>query len=101
MLDKSNSMYPTRHHPSFLYLYPECQGSVPQAITAFLESNDFVDAVRKAISLGGDSDTIACIADGIAEAFYGGVPVEVAEKVRGILDERLGRVVVEFTERIQ
>ena len=46
-----------------------CQGSVPQAITAFLESDGFEDAVRKAVSLGGDSDTIACIAGGIAQAY--------------------------------
>ena len=48
-----------------------CQGSVPEAITAFLESADFEDAIRTAISLGGDSDTIACIAGAIAEGFYG------------------------------
>src|SRR6516164_7597540 len=51
-----------------------CQQSVPQAIRAFLESDDYEDAVRKAISLGGDNDTIACIAGAVAEAFYGGVP---------------------------
>ena len=55
-----------------------CQGSVPQSIIAFLESEDFEDSLRNAVSLGGDSDTMACIAGGIAEAFYGGVP----EKIR-------------------
>jgi ADP-ribosylglycohydrolase len=73
-----------------------CQGSVPQAITAFLESDSYEDAVRKAISIGGDSDTIACIAGGIAEAFYGGVPGEIAGAVRSILDERLNASVDEF-----
>lgn len=48
-----------------------CQGSVPQALEAFFESNDFEDAVRNAISIGGDSDTIAAIAGSIAEAYYG------------------------------
>lgn len=48
-----------------------CQGSVPQAICAFLESKDFEDAIRNAISLGGDSDTLACMTGSIAEAFYG------------------------------
>ena len=48
-----------------------CQGSVPQAIKAFLESNDFEDAIRNAISIGGDSDTIAAITGSIAEAYYG------------------------------
>jgi ADP-ribosylglycohydrolase len=51
-----------------------CQKSVPQAIRAFLESDDFENAVRLAISLGGDSDTLACMAGGIAQAFYGGAP---------------------------
>ena len=48
-----------------------CQGSVPQAIECFLESEDFVDAIRNAISIGGDSDTIAAMTGSIAEAFYG------------------------------
>lgn len=48
-----------------------CQGSVPEAIIAFLESNGYVDAVKKAVSIGGDSDTIACITGAIAEAYYG------------------------------
>jgi ADP-ribosylglycohydrolase len=51
-----------------------CQGSVPESIIAFLESDSFEDAVRNAISLGGDSDTMACIAGGIAQAFYREVP---------------------------
>jgi len=58
-----------------------CQGSVPQAITAFLESEDFEDAVRKAVSLGGDSDTLACIAGGIAQAYYNEIPEDIAENV--------------------
>jgi ADP-ribosylglycohydrolase len=47
-----------------------CQGTVPQALICFLESTDFIDAIRKAVSLGGDSDTLACITGGIAEAYY-------------------------------
>lgn len=76
-----------------------CQGSVPQAITAFLESTDYEDAVRKAISIGGDSDTIACIAGGIAQAFYKGVPAPIAERTFDILDERLGTITRQFLER--
>lgn len=76
-----------------------CQGSVPQAISAFLESHDFEDAVRKAISIGGDSDTIACIAGGIAQAFYSGVPTTIAERVFEILDEPLAAVTREFSRR--
>jgi ADP-ribosylglycohydrolase len=91
--DLSEPLDSIRHHYSFDMT---CQGSVPQAITAFLESDDYEDAVRKAISIGGDSDTIACIAGGIAEAFYGGVPDEIVRAVRSILDERLNAVVDEF-----
>ncbi|RMF00461.1 MAG: ADP-ribosylglycohydrolase family protein [Bacteroidetes bacterium] len=58
-----------------------CQGSVPQSIRAFLESTSWESAVRNAISLGGDADTMACIVGAIAEAFYGGVPVEIEAEV--------------------
>jgi ADP-ribosylglycohydrolase len=75
-----------------------CKGSVPQAITAFLESTDFEDAVRKAISLGGDSDTIACIAGGIAQAYYGGVPEVIVRRVYESLDAHLSGVTRKFTE---
>ena len=64
-----------------------CQGTVPQAIIAFLDSTDFEDAIRKAVSLGGDSDTLACITGGIAEAFYGGVPERIAAQVSKNLPE--------------
>ncbi len=57
-----------------------CQGSVPEAIIAFLESHDYESAIRLAVSLGGDSDTQACIAGGIAEAFYG-MPDEIIIKM--------------------
>ncbi len=76
-----------------------CQGSVPQSIISFLESVDYEDAIRNAISLGGDADTMACIAGGIAEAFYGGVPEEIIEGTMSRLDDRLRRVVREFRER--
>jgi ADP-ribosylglycohydrolase len=73
-----------------------CQGTVPQAITAFLESTNFEDAIRNAISLGGDSDTLACITGGIAEAFYGGVPEDIAKKALSYLDSNMREVVKEF-----
>ena len=75
-----------------------CQHSVPQAIRAFLESEGFEDAVRRAISIGGDSDTIACMAGGIAQAFYGGVPEEIAHRVYEILDKPLADVTRKFTD---
>ena len=58
-----------------------CQGSVPQAIISFLESEDFEHAIRNAISLGGDADTQACIAGALAEAFYMNVPKQIKEFV--------------------
>ncbi|OEU60909.1 MAG: hypothetical protein BA870_12530, partial [Desulfuromonadales bacterium C00003094] len=73
-----------------------CQGSVPQALQAFFEANDFEDAIRNAISIGGDSDTIACITGGIAEAFYGEVPARIAEQVWSRLDDPLAKVVRRF-----
>jgi ADP-ribosylglycohydrolase len=73
-----------------------CQGSVPQAIIAFLESTNFEDAIRNAISIGGDSDTIACITGSIAEAFYGGVPVFIAEYVISKLTKHLYTTVDKF-----
>ena len=65
-----------------------CKGSVPQAIVCFLESNDFEDAIRNAISLGGDSDTIAAICGSLAE-FYYGVPKEISSIALEYLDEDL------------
>ncbi|OWK36608.1 ADP-ribosylglycohydrolase family protein [Fimbriiglobus ruber] len=76
-----------------------CQRSVPQSIIAFLESTDYEDAVRNAISLGGDADTMACIAGAIAEPFYGGVPDAIAGPALATLDDRLRGVVATFRER--
>jgi len=76
-----------------------CQGSVPQAIVAFLESKDYEDAIRKAVSIGGDSDTIACMAGGIAQAFYKEIPTYITERVELILDAELMCVVKNFEKR--
>jgi ADP-ribosylglycohydrolase len=76
-----------------------CQGTVPEALTAFLDSADFEDAVRKAVSLGGDSDTLACITGGVAEAFYGGVPAGIEKEVRKRLAPGLLDVVDRFRRR--
>ncbi|MHB1398808.1 MAG: ADP-ribosylglycohydrolase family protein [Trichloromonadaceae bacterium] len=73
-----------------------CQGTVPPALTAFLESSDFEDAIRNAVSLGGDSDTLACITGSVAEAFYGGVPEPIRVEVWARLDQRLGAVAENF-----
>ena len=84
------------------YTFDEtCQGSVPESITAFLESNDYEDAVRNAVSLGGDSDTMACIAGGIAQAFYGKIPAHIVRKVRTILTEDLLAIIDEFNHQYE
>jgi ADP-ribosylglycohydrolase len=75
-----------------------CQGSVPQALVAFFEAEDYEDAVRNAVSLGGDSDTLACIAGSIAEAYYGGVPADLSEKTFEYLDERLTATIRQFLD---
>ena len=72
-----------------------CQVSVPQALTCFFESTDFEDCIRNCISIGGDSDTIAAIAGGIAEAFYG-IPDEIWLEAKGYLDNTLLGIVDEF-----
>jgi ADP-ribosylglycohydrolase len=77
-----------------------CQGSVPEAIIAFLESADYESAVRLAVSLGGDSDTIACIAGGIAEAFYGEIPMEIVNTACMILGpDLLQGVIIPFSRK--
>jgi ADP-ribosyl-[dinitrogen reductase] hydrolase len=76
-----------------------CQTTVPEAIIAFLESDDYEDAVRNAISLGGDADTLAAITGAIAEAYYGGIPAEIAEEVMRRLPADLKSVVNEFGQR--
>ncbi len=83
--------------PTYEFLV-SCQKSVPQAIRAFLEADNFEDAVRKAISLGGDSDTLACMAGGIAQAFFGGVPDVITSRVYEVLDDQLGSITREFTK---
>jgi len=76
-----------------------CQGSVPESLLAFLESESYEDAVRKAVSLGGDADTMACIAGGVAEAFYGGVPEDIRDRALRLLTLELGAIVSRFARR--
>ena len=76
-----------------------CQGTVPEAIVAFLDSTDFEDAIRCAISLGGDSDTLTCITGGIAEAFYGDIPHSIAIQSMHRLTPQMRDVVVKFYDK--
>ncbi len=78
-----------------------CQGSVPEAIIAFLDSTSLEDAIRNAVSLGGDSDTQACIAGGIAEAFYGGMPGEIRAAMDAHLTPDLREVVDAFQRKFK
>ena len=80
-----------------IYQYDvSCKGSVPESIIAFLESESLEDAIRKAISLGGDSDTMASIAGGIAEAYYGPLPAPLVNEVRRRLPEEFLRIIDDF-----
>ena len=72
-----------------------CQGTVPQAMMAFFESTGFEDAIRNAISIGGDSDTLAAITGGIAEAYYG-IPPDIRKQTLTFLDERLLKILNDF-----
>ena len=77
-----------------------CRDTVPQAIMAFLESVSFEDAIRGAISIGGDSDTLAAIAGGIAEAYYG-IPADIRERALTFLDERILKIITDFESAYQ
>ncbi len=72
-----------------------CQGTVPEAIIAFLDSTGFEDAIRLAISLGGDSDTLTCITGSIAEAYYG-IPTAIAEKALSYLPDSFRQLYDDF-----
>lgn len=76
-----------------------CRGSVPESLIAFLEAENVEGAIRNAVSLGGDSDTMACIAGGIAEAYYKEIPPEMLQQVRQRLPKDLLTVVDAFHRR--
>lgn len=76
-----------------------CQGTVPEAIIAFLESTSYEDAVRIAVSLGGDSDTLACITGAIAEAYYKTIPLEIVQEARRRLPEPFLQLLDTFMAR--
>lgn len=84
---------PTYHHVE------SCQETVPEAITAFLEGEDFEDVIRTAVSLGGDCDTLTCIAGSMAEAFYG-VPEELKQECRSRLPQDLLQILTRFDRKL-
>ena len=75
-----------------------CQQTVPEAMTAFLEGENFEDVIRTAVSLGGDCDTLTAIAGSIAEAFYG-IPAELKREAYNYLDQELNAVLADFEVR--
>ncbi|MFC1815552.1 ADP-ribosylglycohydrolase family protein [Thermodesulfobacteriota bacterium] len=76
-----------------------CQESVPESIIAFIESTTFEGAIRNAISLGGDSDTMACISGGIAQAFYQTIPEEIVSEAKNRIQEELLEIVDRFNRK--
>jgi len=82
------------------YFNETCQKTVPQAIVCALEATDFEDAIRNAISIGGDSDTVGAITGSIAEAIFG-VPDEIVIKARSYLSDEINSVVDRFNERLE
>lgn len=94
--DMSETVDSLRNH----YRFNEtCQGTVPQAILCVLFSTDFEDAIRNAISIGGDSDTVACIAGAIAEAYYKGVPHWIREETMEKLPDSFKDIIKQYHKR--
>ena len=81
------------------YFFESCQQSVPEAIIAFLDSNDFESAIRNAIWLKGDADTQAAIAGSIAEAFYKEIPQELKDKAYELIPKEFLITLYEFSEK--
>lgn len=96
--DLSRTLDEIRPH----YSYNEsCYRTVPEAIIAFLESEDYEDAIRKSVSLGGDSDTQACITGGIAQAYYKSIPRKIMERVNELLPEEFRKIIIKFNTRFK
>ena len=93
-------------HKTWEYWHPiykwdsSCDGTVPQAIICFLDSTSFEDAIRKAVSLGGDSDTLACITGGIAEAYYKEIPSFMVHKTMETLPSILKDILKRFQDTV-
>lgn len=85
-------------HPIYKW-ESSCQGTVPQALIAFLDSDSFEDAIRKAVSLGGDSDTLACITGGVAEAYYKKIPAYMVEKATEHVPVVFKKLLTAFREK--
>ncbi len=76
-----------------------CQGTVPPALIAFFDSHDFEESIRLAISLGGDSDTLACITGGIAQAYYKEIPDEIINEMRILLPKEFWEIIEKLAKQ--
>ena len=83
------------------YFNESCYRTVPEAIIAFLESEDYEDAIRKSVSLGGDSDTQACITGGIAQAYYKSIPEKIIKRVNELLPEEFLNIIHKFNAKFK
>lgn len=96
--DLSRTLDEIRPH----YSYNEsCYRTVPEAIIAFMESEDYEDAIRKSVSLGGDSDTQACITGGIAQAYYKSIPEKIIKRVNELLPEEFLKIIQKFNTKFK
>jgi len=75
-----------------------CQGTVPEAMIAFLESKDFESAIRLGVSIGGDTDTLVCITGGIAEAFYKDIPQPIVDKILSMIPQEFKEILGKFNK---
>lgn len=85
--------------PNYNKFYVSCKNSVPQAIICALDANSYEDAIRNAVSIGGDSDTLACMAGGIAEMRFG-VPEHIIKRAEKFMDNNVSSVITKFYQRI-
>ncbi len=81
------------------YFNESCQKTVPEVIIAFLDSDDYEHSIRLAVSLGGDSDTLACITGGISEAYYEGVPEHISDETYRIIPQEFIEILDRFRDR--
>ena len=84
--------------PNYNKFYASCKNSVPQAITCALDANSYEDAIRNAVSLGGDSDTLACMAGGIAEVKFG-IPEDIKKQAVKYMDSHVSNILTLFYQK--
>ena len=96
--DLSRTLDEIRPHYSY---NGSCYRTVPEAIIAFLESEDYEDAIRKSVSLGGDSDTQSCITGGIAQAYYKSIPQKIMKRVNELLPEEFLKIIQQFNTKFK